>query len=93
MPNRIAMGAATWWDPIVAVALTLAAIAGLVILGGRVYSGAILHTGATLKLRDAWQAKTTAPHPIAETGRVVSTPRHPLRPMEPRQQHRGTRTD
>ena len=31
MPNRIAMGAATWWDPIVAVALTLATIAGLVI--------------------------------------------------------------
>ncbi len=76
MPNRIAMGAATWWDPIVAVALTLAAIAGLVILGGRVYSGAILHTGATLKLRDAWQAKTTAPHPIAETGarRVDAAP-------------------
>ena len=47
MPNRIAMGAATWWDPVVASALTLAAIAGLVVLGGRVYTRAILHTGAT----------------------------------------------
>ena len=37
MPNRIAMGAATWWDPLVAVVLTLVAIAGLVVLGGRIY--------------------------------------------------------
>ena len=36
----------------------LAAIAGLVVLGGRVYTGAILHTGATLKLRDAWHGPT-----------------------------------
>ena len=60
MPNRIAMGAATWWEPVVAVVLTLAAIAGLVVLGGRVYTGAILHTGPTLKLREAWRG-TPAP--------------------------------
>jgi len=60
MPNRIAMGAAGWWDPIVAVALSLAAIAGLVVLGGRVYTGAILHTGAALKLRDAWRGALTS---------------------------------
>lgn len=59
MPNRIAMGAATWWDPVVAAAFSLAAIAGLVVLGGRVYTGAILHTGAVLKLRDAWHGTTT----------------------------------
>lgn len=76
MPNRIAMGAATWWDPIVAVALTLATIAGLVILGGRVYSGAMLHTGGTLKLRDAWQRTTTATPPRAESDarRVEAAP-------------------
>jgi ABC-2 type transport system permease protein len=68
MPNRIAMGAATWWDPLVAVALTLAAIVGLVILGGRVYSGAILHTGATLKLRDAWHGKAATARPTADGG-------------------------
>lgn len=55
MPNRIAMGAATWWDPVVALVLTTATVAGLVVLGGRIYTGAILHTGATLKLRDAWR--------------------------------------
>jgi ABC-2 type transport system permease protein len=55
MPNRIAMGAASWWDPLVASVLTLATIAGLVVLGGRVYTRAILHTGATLSLGEAWR--------------------------------------
>ena len=30
MPNRIAMGAAAWWEPVVAVVVALAAIAALV---------------------------------------------------------------
>ena len=60
MPNRIAMGVATWWDPLVAVSLTLATIAGLVVLGGRIYTRAILHTGATLSLGEAWRG---APRP------------------------------
>ena len=54
-PNRIAMGAATWWDPVLAGLLTLATIAALVVVGGRVYTRAILHTGATLSLSDAWR--------------------------------------
>jgi ABC-2 type transport system permease protein len=55
MPGRIALGATSWWEPLVAVTLTLATIAGLVAIAGRIYSGAILHGGATLKLRDAWK--------------------------------------
>ena len=58
MPTRIAMGAAAWWEPAVAAALTLAAIAGLVVLGGRVYTAAVLHNGPTLKLRDIWHTPT-----------------------------------
>jgi ABC-2 type transport system permease protein len=54
MPNRIAMGAATWWDPTVAVVLTVATIVGLVYVGGHIYTRAILHTGSTMKLGDAW---------------------------------------
>ena len=65
MPNRIAMGVATWWDPLVAAALTLAGIAGLVLLGGRVYTGAILHTGATLGLRDAWRGPSAPGRSVA----------------------------
>jgi ABC-2 type transport system permease protein len=60
MPARIAMGVATWWDPLVAVAFTLAAIAGLVVLGGRVYTRAILHTGSMLTLGEALSAGATA---------------------------------
>jgi ABC-2 type transport system permease protein len=71
MPIRIAMGVATWWDPLVAAVLTVATIAGLVVLGGRVYTRAILHTGATLSLRDAWRG-TPAPHRDAR--RVTNRP-------------------
>jgi ABC-2 type transport system permease protein len=73
MPNRIAMGAASWWDPLLAVVLTLAAIAGLVVLGGRIYTRAILHTGSTLSLSDAWTG--AAPnHTAVATGSTVHGP-------------------
>jgi ABC-2 type transport system permease protein len=69
MPNRIAMGVATWWDPLVAVLVALATIAGLVVLGGRVYTRAILHTGATLSLGDAWRG---APRQSQRDSRAAS---------------------
>jgi ABC-2 type transport system permease protein len=58
MPFRVAMSAATWWDLVAAVVLTVATIAGLVMLGGRVYTRAILNTGASLSLRQAWGGST-----------------------------------
>ena len=60
MPGRIAMGAAAWWEPVVAAMLTLAAIAGLVQLAGRVYTRAILHSGPALSLRDIWRGKAAS---------------------------------
>lgn len=73
MPSRIAMGAASWWDPLVALVLTGATIAGLVVLGGRVYAGAVLHNGRTLKLRDVWHQASNAPTRTAndETSRTI----------------------
>jgi ABC-2 type transport system permease protein len=73
MPSRIAMGAASWWDPLVALALTGATIAGLVVLGGRVYAGAVLHNGPTLKLRDVWHQASIGPTSTAsdETSRTI----------------------
>lgn len=50
------MGGAVWWEPVLAAVLTVAAIAGLVHLGGRVYTNAILHTGPRLPLRRLWRA-------------------------------------
>jgi ABC-2 type transport system permease protein len=61
MPGRIALGTTAWWEPIVAVVLTVVTIAGLVVLAGRVYTGAILHAGPNLKLREAWRATTSRP--------------------------------
>ena len=53
------------WEPLLAVAIGLAAITGLVVFAGRLYTGAILHTGPTLKLRDAWRHATpTSPHAV-----------------------------
>jgi ABC-2 type transport system permease protein len=59
MPNRIAMGATTWWEPFLAVALALLAIAGFVVLGGRIYAHAVLHTGGVVRLVDAWHGAAT----------------------------------
>ncbi len=74
MPNRVAMGVTAWWEPVLAAALTLAAIAGLVQFGGRVYAGAILHTGPTLKLRDAWHGTSaTGSSPAAPDPRSTGT--------------------
>ena len=52
------------WSPSV---LTLATIAGLVVLGGRVYTRAILHTGATLSLGEAWRGVPLPAHPDVVT--------------------------
>jgi ABC-2 type transport system permease protein len=63
MPNRIAMGAASWWEPMLAAALTIAAIAGLVVLGGRIYTHAILRTGGVVRLGEAWRGARTGTGP------------------------------
>jgi ABC-2 type transport system permease protein len=78
MPSRIAMGATSWWEPALAVGLTVAAVAGLVVLGGRVYTAAILHTGPTLKLREAWRGATTTA--LAPTEPANPSTRAGLRP-------------
>ena len=66
LPGRIAIGAAAWWEPIIAAALTIAAIAGLVLLAGRVYTAAVLHSGPRLSLKAAWRGTTTTSSSPAE---------------------------
>jgi ABC-2 type transport system permease protein len=53
MPMRIALGSAETWEALVALALSVALIPALVWLAGRVYSGAVLHQGGRLPLREA----------------------------------------
>jgi ABC-2 type transport system permease protein len=56
MPPRIALGAASAFEIVAAFAITAASAAALVPLAGRIYSGAVLRTGSSVKLRDAWRA-------------------------------------
>lgn len=56
MPPRIALGEASAVEVAGALALTLGATALLIPLAARIYSGALLRMGATVKLRDAWRA-------------------------------------
>ena len=56
MPARIAVGEASTIEIVGAFAVTLAAAAVLIPLAARIYSGAILRTGAAVKLRQAWAA-------------------------------------
>ena len=56
VPLRAALGSVEPWEVIVSALITLAAIWGMFVLGGRIYSGAVLRTGGRMKLRDAWRA-------------------------------------
>jgi ABC-2 type transport system permease protein len=83
MPTRIAMGVASWWEPLGAVVLTAATVTGLVVVGGRVYANAALHSGPTLRLRDVWAAwgpgvsKTRSGRPRNVLPRSLSGNRRP----------------
>jgi ABC-2 type transport system permease protein len=56
VPLRAALDAIPAWQVIVSILLMLVAIWVLFVVGGRVYSGAVLQTGARVKLREAWRS-------------------------------------
>ena len=56
MPVRAAVGDVAFWEIALSVALVLVSVAGLIRLGARIYTGAILHFGAKVRLRDAWRS-------------------------------------
>jgi ABC-2 type transport system permease protein len=56
VPMRAALGAITPVEIALAVAITVASIWVLFIVGGRVYSGAALQTAGRIRLRDAWRS-------------------------------------
>jgi len=53
MPVRIALGSAETWEALLALGLSLAVIPVLVWLAARIYSNAVLRTGARVRFRDA----------------------------------------
>lgn len=55
-PIRLARGVAPWWEVGLAFGLMLAAIAVLIVAGGRIYQGAVLRMGAKVSLVEAWRS-------------------------------------
>lgn len=53
-PVRMARGLVPWWETGLAVGLMALAIAALIVLGARVYDGAILRMGAKVSIKEAW---------------------------------------
>jgi ABC-2 type transport system permease protein len=56
MPVRMVLGSATTGEVVASLAIVIGSTALLIPLAGRVYAGAVLRTGARVKLRDAWRA-------------------------------------
>jgi len=61
MPLRSALVTVPAWQIVAAVTLMLAAICLLFLAGGRLYQNAVLHTGARLRLREAWRGEPARP--------------------------------
>ncbi len=55
MPARMATGDAQAWQVVVAVVLTIAAIAGMSTLAARIYSNSVLKVGSRVNLLEAWR--------------------------------------
>ncbi|MDO5739943.1 MAG: ABC transporter permease [Ornithinimicrobium sp.] len=53
MPMRIALGVVETWQVLVSLALSVALIPGLVWLAARIYSNAVMRTGARVRIKDA----------------------------------------
>lgn len=56
VPLRVAVGGIEPWEIVLSIAVTVLSIYGLFVVGGRVYSGAVLQTAGRTRLRDAWRA-------------------------------------
>ena len=55
MPALIAVEEAAVWQLVLAPLVMVVGIVFIVRLAGRIYSGAVMHTGEKLKLREAWK--------------------------------------
>ncbi len=53
MPMRIFLGQAALWEPLLSLAILLLTTAIVIVIGARIYSNALLRTGARVKLSEA----------------------------------------
>jgi ABC-2 type transport system permease protein len=61
LPVRIAAGEVAAWQVAASVGIMLVSILAVVLLASRLYEGAVLRTGARVKLRDAWRGARRQP--------------------------------
>jgi len=53
MPQRLFAGTASWWEPVLSLAITCSVAFGAVVLGERLYSRSLLQTQRKLSVREA----------------------------------------
>jgi ABC-2 type transport system permease protein len=58
-PILFALGGTSWWEPLLAIALALAAIAIMIPVSARIYRGGVLRTRGRVTFREAWSATRT----------------------------------
>jgi len=56
MPIRSSVTDVPSWEIALSIGLILAAIYGMILVGGRVYRGGVLQIGAKVRIREAWHA-------------------------------------
>jgi ABC-2 type transport system permease protein len=61
MPVRIAAGEVPAWQVAASLGIMLVSIVAVVVLASRLYEGAVLRTGARVKLGDAWRSARRRP--------------------------------
>jgi ABC-2 type transport system permease protein len=61
MPVRIAAGEVAAWQVAASLGIMLVSTVAVVVLASRLYEGAVLRTGARVKLGDAWRAARRRP--------------------------------
>ena len=63
MPLRSSLVSVPAWQTVAAVVLMLGATYGLFLAGARLYRNAVLHTGARLRISEAWHGEPARPQP------------------------------
>jgi len=63
MPLRVALVNVPAWQLALAVVFMVGGIYGLFRVGARLYENAVLHSGARLRLREAWRGEPARPQP------------------------------
>jgi len=58
VPLRMAVTDLALWQVVLSFLMEIVSIVVLVRVAGRLYSGAILRTGGTVKLKEAWASAT-----------------------------------